>query len=87
MARPQQGEGDDDMTSALDELNDMIRKQLTLRGVWHMNMHDAPDLLTFLRRAPEKADLLITHRLPLAEIHQGMALLEKGEAAKVILYP
>ena len=37
----------------------------------------------------KKVDLLplITHKLPLAEIEQGLELLRAGETAKIILYP
>ncbi len=35
----------------------------------------------------EKMERLITHRLPMAEINKGMALIKSGEAVKVGLYP
>ena len=30
---------------------------------------------------------LITHRLPLAEIHTGLALMQQKQSLKVLIYP
>ena len=64
-----------------------IRKGLTVFGCWHMNVLDAPDLLAFLSRAPLKADLLITHRFPLAQAQAAFETFLTRQAVKVILHP
>lgn len=66
---------------------DFIRKGLVLRGCWHMNMLDVPDLFTFLRRAPQKADRLITHRFGFAQVQQAFDTFASRQAVKVILLP
>jgi threonine 3-dehydrogenase len=73
---------------ALDLAEDVIFKGATVHGIngrlmWQ-TWYQAQALLKSGR-----VDLtpLITHRLPLAQIEQGMELLREGQAAKVILYP
>ena len=66
---------------------DFIRKGLTLLGCWHMNVEDAPDLFAFLRRAPEKADLLITHRFGFDEVQKAFETFASRQSVKVILLP
>lgn len=67
--------------------NDFIRKGLTLLGCWHMNILDAPDLFAFLRRAPEKADLLITHRFGFSQVQQAFDTFASRQSVKAILLP
>lgn len=66
---------------------DMIRKHLTITGVWHMNVLDAPDLVTFLLRCPEKADLLLTHRFGFDQVQQAFEIFGSRQTAKVVLTP
>ncbi|MFB3894216.1 MAG: zinc-binding dehydrogenase [Phycisphaerae bacterium] len=66
---------------------DFIRKGLTLTGCWHMNRNDAPDLITFLRRCPGRADRLITHRFGLDQVQEAFDTFASGQAVKVILLP
>jgi threonine 3-dehydrogenase len=72
----------------IDLAEDVIFKGATVLGIngrrmwqtWYQGQ-------ALLRAGAIDLGPLITHRLPLAGIHEGMALLERGEAAKVILYP
>lgn len=66
---------------------DCIRKQLVIRGIWHMNMNDAPDLITFLRRRPDLADMILTHRFPLACAQQAFDTFANRQGVKVALLP
>lgn len=72
---------------AISPSNDFIRKGLTLIGCWHMNVLDAGDLITFLRRAPQKADKLITHRFGFGDVQKAFDTFAGREAVKVILLP
>ena len=73
---------------ALDLAEDVIFKGATVHGIngrlMYRTWYQAQALLL-----SGKVDLrpLVTHTFPLAKIHEGMALLKQGEAAKVILYP
>jgi threonine dehydrogenase-like Zn-dependent dehydrogenase len=46
-----------------------------------------PQATALLERGTIDFRQLITHRLPLGEVHQGIALLRRGEALKVALVP
>lgn len=67
--------------------DDFIRKHLTVTGVWHMNVLDQGDLLNFIQRAPQLADLLLTHRYPLHEAQAAFATFCGRQAVKVALQP
>ena len=73
---------------ALDLAEDVIFKGVTVHGINGRRMWETWYQAQALMRSG-KIDLtpLITHTFPLAKIHEGMALLKQGEAAKVILYP
>lgn len=66
----------------------VIMKGITLLGITGRRMFE-----TWYRgqalQASGRLDLtpLITHRLPLGEVDQAMGLLERGEAAKIVLFP
>jgi len=66
---------------------DFIRRGLTILGCWHMNVLDSGDLVTFLRRAPEKADRLITHRFGFGEAQKAFDTFASRRCAKVMLLP
>ena len=77
--------GENKDTIPLSPSDDCIRKTLSLHGIWHMNILDAGDLITFLRRCPEKADLLVTHRYPLAEAQEAFETFASRRSVKVAL--
>jgi threonine 3-dehydrogenase len=73
---------------SLDLADDVIFKGATVHGINGRRMWTTWYQAQALLRSG-KVDLspLITHTFPLARIHEGMALLKQGAAAKVILYP
>ena len=72
----------------IDLAEDVIFKGATVLGINGRRMWQTwYQAQALLRAGTIDLTPLITHRLPLARIHEGMALLEQGEAAKVILYP
>jgi threonine dehydrogenase-like Zn-dependent dehydrogenase len=79
--------GENKGTIEISPSHDMIRKGLKLSGCWHMNMNDAPDLIQFLQRAPEKADLLISHQFGMDQVQAAFNAFECRETAKVLLLP
>jgi len=79
--------GENQGTIPISPSQDMIRKGLTLIGCWHMNMLDAPDLVEFLLRCPDKADMLISHRFGFGEVQDAFDVFASRKAAKVILHP
>ncbi|MBI1336532.1 MAG: zinc-binding dehydrogenase [Phycisphaera sp.] len=65
----------------------MIRTGLTLHGIWHWNLADAPDMMNMISRVGDKLDTLITHHYPLDKIEDAWKLQLTGRCGKVILHP
>jgi L-iditol 2-dehydrogenase len=78
--------GENPGTIEISPSNDFIRRALTLHSAWHMNLNDAPALLTLLRRFPPAA-LLISHRFPFDQAQEAFTTFASAEAAKVLLTP
>jgi threonine dehydrogenase-like Zn-dependent dehydrogenase len=79
--------GENPDTIPVSPSGDMIRKGLTLLGCWHMNVLDAPELITFLRRHPRRADRMISHRFGFDRVQEAFETFASRRAAKVLLLP
>ena len=66
--------------------NDMIRKGLTLHGVWHYNLAAYPRVMQVIRESPV-IDKLVTHTYPIGDIQQAWATQASGQCGKVLLKP
>ena len=78
------GEGGD-LTVGISR--DMIRKGITLHGIWHWNLADAPRILQVIRESGELLDKQITHTFPMSRVQEAFELQLTGECGKVILHP
>jgi len=67
--------------------DDMIRKGLTLHGVWHWNLADAPRIIQLIRDSADKLDKQITHTFPMSQVRQAWELQLTGNCGKIILKP
>ncbi|AWT59297.1 MAG: D-arabitol-phosphate dehydrogenase [Candidatus Moanabacter tarae] len=67
--------------------SDMIRKGLVLRGNWHYNISDFPQLVRVIQTSKGKLDRLITHHFPMSEVRDAFELQSTGECGKVLLDP
>lgn len=65
----------------------VIFKGLTLRGVVGRRMFSTWERMLELLRAGLDVNHIVTHRFPLRGFHEGIALLDRGEAHKVVLDP
>ena len=65
----------------------MIRTGLTLHGIWHWNLGDAPDMLNLISRVSDKLDIMITHRFPIDQIEDAWKLQMNGQCGKVVIHP
>ncbi|OGR24220.1 MAG: hypothetical protein A2139_11055 [Desulfobacca sp. RBG_16_60_12] len=64
----------------------IVNKELQIYGVFLMKY--AMDAATrILEAGLLPMDAIVTHRLPLAKVHEGLDLARRGEAAKVVLVP
>ena len=79
--------GENHQTLEIRPSNDFLRKGLTVQGIWHMNMNEVDDLISFLRRAPEKARLLLTHRYPMERAQEAFDMFVSRQAVKVAIHP
>lgn len=63
---------------------DITRNELTIQGTF-IGVNTFPAAIQMLESGALKPSALITHRLPLARIEEGMAALRAGEAIKVLI--
>lgn len=66
--------------------NDLIRKGLTVRGVWHYNLADFPKIMHVIQESP-LIDHLISHVLPMSDIQKALEISASNQTAKMILKP
>ena len=66
---------------------DTIRKGLTLHGVWHWDLCDAPRMWQVIRGSRELLDVQITHTFPMSRVAEAWELQLTGECGKVLLEP
>jgi len=65
----------------------MIRNGLTLHGIWHWPLGDAPDMLKMISEVGDKLDTVITHHFPMTKIEDAWKLQMTGQCGKVIVHP
>ena len=65
----------------------MIRTGLTLHGIWHWNLTDAPDMMKMISRVGDKLDIMITHRFSMNRVAEAWKLQMTGQCGKVIIKP
>ena len=78
------GEGGD---VAVNVSNDMIRKGLTLNGVWHWNRGDAARIMQVLAKSAPLLDKFVTHTFPMSRVEDAWKLQLTGNCGKILLYP
>jgi L-iditol 2-dehydrogenase len=65
----------------------LLRKGLTLHGIWHWNLNDSQQMIDTIRGSKEKISQLITHIFPLEKIEEAIKLQLTANCGKVILRP
>ncbi|WP_100331159.1 alcohol dehydrogenase catalytic domain-containing protein [Bacillus xiapuensis] len=65
---------------------DITRNEIAVKGTF-IQKCDFPRVVRTLEANLLDLKGLITHRLPLSKVHEGVEAMRKGEALKVILYP
>ncbi len=65
---------------------DMIRKGLTILGVWHYNLSLFPKVMQVIQESPVIKQL-ISHVLPMSQIQEAFELSASHQCAKIILKP
>jgi threonine dehydrogenase-like Zn-dependent dehydrogenase len=67
--------------------DDTIRKGLTMHGVWHYNLADAPKIMQVIRESSALLDKFITHTLPMSRVIDAWELQLAGKCGKIVLHP
>ena len=67
--------------------DDLLRKGLTLYGIWHYNLNDIPKLFRIVQQCGGLLDALITHTFPMDRVQDAWELQLTRKCGKVILYP
>ncbi len=66
---------------------DLIRKGLTLHGVWHYNIGRTLAMMEQIAESGAQLDRLISHRFPMSRAGEAFELQMTGECGKVVLDP
>lgn len=78
------GECNDELTIRVSP--DMIRKGLTIRGSWHYNLNLVPKIFQVIQNSPV-ADQLVSHRFPMSQVQEALAVSASHQTAKIFLDP
>ena len=78
------GEGLNDLPIKVSP--DLIRKGLTIRGVWHYNLALFPKVMQVIQNSPV-IDQLISHAFPMSRVQEALELSASRQCAKIILKP
>lgn len=66
---------------------DMLRKGITLHGMWHYNLNLAPEMWKTIQENGSRLDTIITHSFPMTKISEAFEIQAAGFCGKVLLDP
>ena len=78
------GESGDLTVKVSDQL---IRKGLTLHGIWHYNLKDIPKIFNTAKQSKKLLDKMITHFFPMSKVKDAWELQMTRQCGKVMLNP
>ncbi|MFP3126491.1 zinc-dependent alcohol dehydrogenase family protein [Ectobacillus funiculus] len=65
---------------------DLVRKEITIKGTY-IQSYDFPKVVKILESSLLNLESLITHKISLSKINDGIDTMRKGGAIKIIVYP
>ena len=65
---------------------DLVRNEITIKGTY-IQSYDFPKVVKILESSLLNLESLITHKISLSKINDGIDTMRKGEAIKIIVYP
>ncbi|MFB9762510.1 zinc-binding dehydrogenase [Ectobacillus funiculus] len=65
---------------------DLVRNEITIKGTY-IQSYDFPKVVKILESSLLNLESLITHKISLSKINDGIDAMRKGEAVKIIIYP
>ncbi len=78
--------GHDELAEPKVPMKDIIKKELTIRGGF-IGRYSFSRVARILESGALPLDVVVTHRMPLADVHKGLDLLRKQLALKVVIEP
>ena len=66
---------------------DLIRKGLTLHGIWHYNLSLIPRIFKIIQDSPAALNELISHVIPMSQVQKALELSASFQCGKIILKP
>jgi threonine dehydrogenase-like Zn-dependent dehydrogenase len=78
--------GHDELAEPKVPLKEIIKKELTIRGGF-IGRYSFSRVARILESGELPLDVVVTHRMPLADVHKGLDLLRKQLALKVVIEP
>lgn len=78
--------GHDELARPAIPVAELLRKELTVFGsfIGKFSFHKLPRILA---SGVLPLEHVVSHRMPLSRVHEGIELLRRGEAIKIILHP
>jgi len=78
--------GHDELARPAIPVAELLRKELTVFGsfIGKFSFHKLPRILA---SGVLPLEHVVSHRLPLSRVHEGIELLRRGEAIKIVLHP
>jgi threonine dehydrogenase-like Zn-dependent dehydrogenase len=78
--------GHDELARPAVPVGDIVRNEITIHGAF-IGRFSFEKVARIIESGVLPLDRIVSHRLPLSKIHEGIQLLQQGKAIKVILYP
>jgi len=78
--------GHDELARPEIRVAEIVRKEITIFGgfIGKFSFHKLPAII---ESNVLSLDKIVSHRMPLSKVHEGLSLLREGRAIKVILHP
>jgi len=78
--------GHDELARPAVPVGDIVRNEITIHGAF-IGRFSFEKVARIIESGVLPLDRIVSHRLPLSKIHEGIQLLQQGKAIKVIIYP
>jgi threonine dehydrogenase-like Zn-dependent dehydrogenase len=78
--------GHDELASPEIQVAEIVRKEITIHGAF-IGKFCFEKVARIIESGVLPLDKVVSHRLPLAKVHEGIDLLRQGKGLKIILHP
>lgn len=78
--------GHDELARPAMQVADIVRNEITIDGAF-IGRFSFEKVAKILESGVLPLDKVVSHRLPLSRVHEGLELLRQGNAIKVVLFP